>query len=379
MSISSNNNSWTLTNVPIIIRNPERYQERLERRSQRKTLKKPRPSHSRTRTSNYSTSNRRSHSRSKSIHPSNIHNTVTNWSNFDPENYNDAHHGPQQFTVEDQLLDAIIYTEGSTISKVCHHIKAILDKIAQRPKGDYYPKNKLTLSAVEKTIKSAIINEDEGDYDMPMSIAILDTLLSHPLFKNVQIREFNSKTRTYTRRPYDVLNQALILAVTNTNDMSIIRYLIQDRGANPAANHFMAIITALLMDKYKMDRGQPAEKDHIIAYFMDHPFMQKWDTLHQAVEYIKASRYSPKEKRYLISFFVYSMFALLKDPSDNTTKERIIIMHDQYREYMEEEEKKEINRLYADITMSLNKKLPSNIHKHLSTFGGRRKTSKKNN
>jgi hypothetical protein len=279
--------------------------------------------------------------------------------------------------VEDQLLDVIRDTRGSTVEDARHWINTILEKIATRP-GDYgggYPKNRLTVSTVEQALIAAVNNTEPGDNRQPMSIVILDTLLSHRLFKNVRIRI----SGTRESQPFDTVNKALQFAAHDTNDMSIIRYLIQDRGANPAANHFMAIITALLMDKYKMDRGQPAEKDHIIAYFMDHPFMQKWDTLHQAVEYIKASRYSPKEKRYLISFFVYSMFALLKDPSDNTTKERIIIMHDQYREYMEEEEKKEINRLYADITMSLNKKLPSNIHKHLSTFGGRRKTSKKNN
>lgn len=375
MSDSSNNDSWIAKhNVPAILHNPERHQQRLQRRAMRKSLKKQRASRSRVRSStpnHRKRHTRRNHSRnhSRTIHPSNIPNTVTNWDNFDSENYNDVRKGPPKITVEKQLHYTIIHTEGATASKVCSHINAILDKIAHRPKGEeYYPKNKLTVSAVEDAIMHAIRN-NTGDHHKPMSIAILDTLLTHPLFKNVQIRSFDSNTRTYITRPYDTINEALLQAVRNTNDMRIIRYLVKDRGANPAANHFAALLYALLHDISRIRSGRSAEKNDIIEYFMQHPSMQKWETLHQAIEYINMKGYPADNKLYYISFFVAHMFPLLEDKSDKKTKERIIFMHDHYREYMNEDDYDEINKLYSIITQSFNKALPANIHNILSRYG----------
>lgn len=370
----SSTNSWELTHVPKILHNPERHQQRRLRREKRKSLKKQRASRSRvrshSRSHSRSKSRSKSRSRSKRIHPSNIPNTASNWENFDPNNYNDAHHGPPQKTVEHQLYRAITDTEGSTTTKVCSHIKAILNKIAHRPKGDdYYPKNKLTVVAVENALVYAIKNTNAGDHRTPMSIAILDTLLTHPLFRNVQFQTFETNTKTYIMRPYDTVNMALLHAVRNTNDIRIIRYLVQEHNANPAANHFIALLTALTHDKSRINRRQEAEKETIIDYFMQHPSMRKWETVHQAIQYVKTTRFSADTKHYCISFFVVCMFSLLKNKSDKKTKEHIIFMHDTYREYMDKPEEDDINRLYSIVTQSLNKSLPSSVHNLLSRYG----------
>jgi hypothetical protein len=372
----SSTNSWELTHVPKILHNPERYQQRRLRREKRKSLKKQRASrsrvrsHSRSHSRSRSKSRSRSRSRSKSIHSSNIPNTATNWENFDSNNYDNVRHGPSQKTAEKHLYQAITETEGYTTLKVRSHIKAILNKIAHRPKGDeYYPKNKLTVVAVENALVYAIRNTNAGDHHKPMSIAILDTLLTHPLFRNVQFQTFESNTKTYIMRPYDTVNMALLYAIRNTNDIRIIRFLVEEHGANPAADHCIAIIDALVHDKHRIIRGQKAEMENIIDYFMKQPSMRKWETMHQAIQYIKMRRTSADIKHYCISFFVVCMFSLLKDMSNKKTKEYIIFMHDTYREYMDKPEEDDINRLYSIVTQSLNKALPSSIHNLLSRYG----------
>lgn len=365
----SSSNSWTLTNVPDILHNPERHQQRLLRRAKakQKSIKKQRSSRSRIR-SHRNRHRRSSSSRSKSISPYNVPNTATNWSNYDPENYNDLRHGPRELTVEVQLLRCITDTDGHTTKEVRHRIKAILDKIAHRPKGEgYYPKNILSVSTVDNAISCAVRNRDAGDHGIPMSIVILDTLLSHPLFKNVLVRYDYSTQDHY--QPYDAVNEALRYAVQYTNDVRIIRYLVHDRGASPTANNFAALLTALRSEKIDIDNGRQPEKSDIVDYFMQHPFMKKWDTLHHAIEYVKVSKYPHTEQLYFITFFVYCMFPMIEDKSDKKTKEHIIVMHDHYHEYLQPPEKKEINRLYSAITQSLNKKLPAAVHNMLSTYG----------
>jgi hypothetical protein len=122
-------------------------------------------------------------------------------------------------------------------------------------------------------------------------------------------------------------------------------------------------------DKTRINRRQATEKDAIIDYFMQHPSMRKWETVNQAIEYVKTAHFSADITHYCISFFVVCMFSLLKNKSDKKTKEHIIFMHDRYREYMDKPEEDEINRLYSIVTQSLNKGLPTNVHNILSTYG----------
>ena len=63
-----------------------------------------------------------------------------------------------------------------------------------------------------------------------MTVAILDTLFDHPLFKKVETKNI----KTGERIPYDVVNEALILAVQYYADIKVMKYLIEFRNADPA-------------------------------------------------------------------------------------------------------------------------------------------------
>lgn len=328
----------------------------------------------RSRTKNNSTHRNRSHShsRSRSHVQFTIPNTESNTnSNTNINENGNPFYGRRIRTVDDQLLYAVRHQEGHDVKEECRLVKAILDKIAGRSgdRGGGNPKNRLMVSTVERALRETLVHNSQfhnvNREHRSITVAILDTLLSHPLFKNIKTRDY--KTREYT--PYDVPFEALILAVRHTTNLPVIRYLVQDRGVDPAAKECSAVIIALYRDKHYVDQGYESEMTDILDYFMEQPSMRKWNTLELAIQSLKHSRVNPLEKKYCIYFFVYHMFSLIEDTSLQSTKERIIYMHDNYRDYMADEERDKINQLYAMVTISLNTRtFPTNIHKLLSTY-----------
>lgn len=322
-----------------------------------------RQSRSRTRNNNHvrnrsHLSRSRNRSLSRNIHPEYVANTETNENEM--ENEINGYLPKTYITVENQLIRALVHTEEIPVGDVLYRIKDILEKIANRSPGSGYPRNKLRMDTIDTAIALAMKNPDPRIYQRrPVSINLLDTLLSHRLFKNIRHRDW--ETREWM--PYDILNATLYKAVIDDVDIKVIYYLV-NRGANPTSRNFRSITSALLKHTPKGDA--------IVRYFMEHPFMQKWETLHQAVEQIKPVFNFNDKKQIKLSFFVHAMFPLLEDTSDKKTKEHIIVMHDHYREYMTPEEVKKIERLYADITESMNTKLPTNVHRLLATYGGKR-------
>jgi hypothetical protein len=297
-------------------------------------------------------------------------NTNTN-SNTNNNEYDTPFYGRRLRTVDDQLFNAVRHQEGHDVKEECRLVNAILDKIAGRSgdRGGGNPKNRLMVNTVERVLREALVHNSHfhnvNRERQSITVQFLDTLLSHPLFKNIKTRDY--KTREYT--PYNVPFEALILAVRHTSNLPAIHYLVQDRGVDPAAHASSAVIIALYRDKEYVDLGVESEMTDILDYFMEQPSMRKWNTLERAIQSLMRSRINPGDRIYCIYFFVYHMFSLIEDTSLPSTKERIIYMHDNYREYMGAEERDTINQLYARLTASLNdKKLPTDIHTLLAQY-----------
>lgn len=313
-----------------------------------------------------------SRSRSRSLHPELVMNTETNENfsyNSNENNFNDEPRGKAYYRVEDQLMNAIWETEALPVSEVIHRLKNILEKIATRPGGTgRYPRNKLQTDTINEAILQAVRNPDPRIYhQQPVCVAVLDTLLSHRLFKNATKRTFDNRII-----PYDVVNEALILTIRSTDNVHVVKYLM-DHGANPAYGLFIPLVAAL--------QKRTEESNAVVEQLMQHPIMQKWESLHQAIEYIKVGAIFRGVKPVMISFLVHYMISLLQDESDikmtEQVKNNIIITHDQYREYMTPEDVEKINKLYAAVLGSMNKKLPSNVHRLIATYGGKMGATKK--